>query len=66
MFNETFSMSQNNSYLEHEKIYELKGNLFNPNKIIHKNNWNNRLMKRLDTYYNLHNQKLSLKKSTKY
>jgi|MDTB01.2.fsa_nt_gb hypothetical protein len=65
MFHETFSVSQDCSNLEDKKLYEVKGNLFNPNKINQQNHWNSRLSQRLHTYYNSYNQNSFLKKSTK-
>ena len=65
MFHEKFTVSQDCSNLEDKKLYEVKGNLFNPNKINQQNHWNSRLSQRLHTYYNSYNQNSFLKKSTK-
>lgn len=51
------SKSQNNSHYHYEisnhysnEIYDLKLNIFDPNKSSPPNSWNSRLLNRLDTY----------------
>ena len=36
--------------LDNNKLYSLKGDMFNPNKIINTDNWNNRLQNRINKY----------------
>ena len=65
MFTQTPCKMNYANDLELFKSYSLKGNIFNPNKINNSNNWNNRLLYRLNKYYEMDSEKNFFKKHTK-